>query len=89
MGTRNEGIAAYEALTELVVALDSDGVNGDTCDGELNHTWFDAAVAAGKGIVLEAQSMGGGRNGEDDGWTKITVDVASWAEVCLARVQGL
>ena len=86
-GTRNEGIPAYEALTTLVVELDSDGVNGDTCDGELNHTWFDAAVAAGRGIVLEPQSLGGGRNLESGGWTKMVVDVASWGEVSLSALR--
>jgi hypothetical protein len=82
-GTRHEGESDYIALTKMVVSLDADGINGDTCDGELNRTWWQAGLeaGAGKGLVLEPQSLGGGRNGGDTGWENMTVDISSWAEV--------
>jgi hypothetical protein len=79
-GTRNEGVADYKALIELVVtALNADGINGDTCDG-INKTWFDESLIKGKAVVLEAQSMGGRRYGFAEGWENITTNVASWGE---------
>jgi hypothetical protein len=56
-GTRNEGAGGYDTLTTLVTETDSDGMNGDTCDG-LNVSFYAEGLLKGKGLVLEAQSMG-------------------------------
>ena len=71
-GTRNEGKSDYETLVGLVIETGADGINGDTCDG-INRTWWEESVALGKGLALESQSMGSGRDGYDTGWENVTV----------------
>jgi hypothetical protein len=75
--TRLEGKSQYEALASLVIEAGADGINGDTMDG-LNQSFWDESVQLGKGLVLEAQSMGN-RN-VPTGWENVTYNVASWAE---------
>lgn len=55
--TKAEGRAQHEALAQLCVATGCDGINGDTMDG-LNISFWNSGIAEGKGLVLEAQSMG-------------------------------
>ncbi len=78
-GTASPETPDYQALVSEVVLLDSDGINGDTCDG-LNATWFDESVAAGKALALESQSMGSRRYGFSEGWENLTTNVMSWGE---------
>eukprot|EP01048_Picozoa_sp_COSAG05_P013556 COSAG05_NODE_1455_length_4831_cov_1.834954_4_plen_388_part_00 len=75
--TREEGLPQYESLVRLVVEADADGINGDTMDG-LNVNWWNEAMRLGKGLALEAQSMGN-RN-VPTGWENVTYNVNSWAE---------
>ena len=49
------------------------------CDG-LNHTWWQQGVDDGKGLALETQSMGSGRDNFETGWENMTHNVMSWAE---------
>lgn len=75
--TRPEGLAQHEALARLCVATDCDGINGDTMDG-LNVSFWNSGLLEGKGLALEAQSMG--RRNVPEGWTNVTFNVNSWAE---------
>lgn len=75
--TRPEGAAQHEALAQLCVATGCDGLNGDTMDG-LNISFWNSGLAEGKGLALEAQSMG--RRNVPTGWTNVTFNVNSWAE---------
>eukprot|EP01052_Picozoa_sp_SAG31_P010929 SAG31_NODE_608_length_13576_cov_23.757290_9_plen_292_part_00 len=75
--TRPEGATQAEALTQLVVSMGADGINGDTMDG-LNYSFWSGGLQNGKGLALEAQSMG--RRNVPEGWTNVTFNVNSWAE---------
>ena len=78
-GTRNEGRPQYEALIDLLVATDSDGVNGDTHDC-LNNTWWEYALSTGRGgFDFEPQSMGNRRGTDHTGWQSIVNNVNSWS----------
>ena len=76
-GTRDEGRAQHDALVDLVVSTDSDGVNGDTHDC-LNTSWWEASIAAGKPLNLEPQSMG--NRYDKTGWQTINYATNSWGE---------
>jgi len=76
-GTRNQGEGDFEALASLVVEVDADGINGDTCDG-VNYTFIQNGLADGKALAAEAQSMG--TRGIPTGWENVTHDVMSWGE---------
>ena len=78
-GTRDEGKPFYVSLTDFLHESDSDGINGDTCDG-VNASYLIAGQGTPqeKYLLLEAQSMG--TRGVHDGFQNVTHDVSSWGE---------
>ena len=82
-GTRNEGRAQHDALIDLAVATDSDGINGDTHDC-LNNTWWETSLARGRPLNLEPQSMG--NRYDRSGWQNVVNNVNSWGEGWYGRL---
>ena len=76
-GTRDEGRAQHDALVDLVISTDSDGINGDTHDC-LNSSWWEASLSRGKALNLEPQSMG--NRYDKTGWQSVVNNVNSWGE---------
>ena len=75
-GTRDSGMADYEALIKLIQRVGADGFNGDTMNG-VNSSYWNEAISEYP-IIIEPETMSNENAYESDGEKDLETNLWSW-----------